>query len=161
MPTAGTPAAKAAITITITAMDTHATTIETLSESHRDCFACGVRNHIGLNLHFEIGSDGIATAFWQPSSAYQSYANRLHGGVIATMLDSAMLHALFAKGIAGVTAELTIRYLQAVDLVEPLQITASIEMERRGIYLCRADIHQNGTRAVRATAKFMAMPSIT
>ena len=141
-----------------TAMDTNATTIEALHHSHRDCFACGVGNHIGLNLHFEIGPDGTATAVWQPSSAYQSYADRLHGGVIATMLDSAMVHALFAKGIAGVTAELTIRYLQMVALAEPLHVTGAVERGRHGVYICRADIHQNGIHAVRATAKFMAMP---
>jgi len=142
-------------------MDTNATTIEAMPaphESHRDCFACGADNHIGLNLHFEIGSDGIASAVWQPSCAYQSYADRLHGGVIATMLDSAMVHALFAKGIAGVTAELTIRYLQTVGLADPLHVTGAVARGRHGVYLCRADIHQNGTHAVRATAKFMAMP---
>jgi acyl-coenzyme A thioesterase PaaI-like protein len=142
----------------ITTMHTNATTTEaSLLDSHRECFACGVCNTAGLCLHFEIGSDGVASAVWQPSTAFQSYPDRLHGGVIATLLDSAMVHALFAKGIAGVTAELTIRYLQAVDLVEPLHITASIETERHGIYLCRAEVYQNGRHAVRASAKFMAM----
>lgn len=152
------------IMTTTTAMDTNVTTIEAqpaLHDSHHNCFACGIGNDIGLNLHFEIGSDGSASAIWQPSFAYQSYADRLHGGVIATMLDSAMVHALFAKGVTGVTAELTIRYLQSVGLADPLHVTGAVERERHGIYLCRADIHQNGAQAVRATAKFMAMPPIT
>jgi len=142
-------------------MDMNATHIEVmpaLHDSHRNCFACGFGNPNGLNLHFEIASDGITSAVWQPSSAYQSYAARLHGGVIATLLDSAMVHALFAKGVAGVTAELTIRYLQMVGVADPLHVTGSVERGRHGVYICRADIHQNGTHAVRATAKFMAMP---
>lgn len=143
-------------------MDTNATTIEALPElreSHRACFACGVCNNSGLYLDFKIGTDGTASAVWQPSSAYQSYPDHLHGGVIATILDGAMVHALFAKGIAGVTAELTIRYLHTVGLADPLLVTGAVEHGRHGVYLCQAAIHQNGTYAVRSTAKFMAMTS--
>jgi hypothetical protein len=44
-------------------MDTNATTITeaSLQDSHHDCFACGVGNKGGLNLHFEIDSDGMAS----------------------------------------------------------------------------------------------------
>jgi acyl-coenzyme A thioesterase PaaI-like protein len=142
-------------------MNTNVTRTETMpaaNDSHRDCFACGVCNTGGLNLHFEVDACGVASALWQPSSAFQSYPGRLHGGVIATLMDSAMVHALFAKGISGVTAELTIRYLQRVGLEQALQVTGQIEAERHGLYICRADVHQNGKHAVHASAKFMAMP---
>jgi len=125
---------------------------------HRDCFACGVCNHGGLNLHFDVGPDGMATAVWQPSPAFRSYPDRVHGGVIATLLDSAIVHALFARGVAGVTAELTIRYLQSVSVASPVHVTGWIESSRHGVYLCCAEVHQSGALAVRATAKFMAMP---
>jgi len=146
-------------------MHTHASTTEArpgLKESHRACFACGVCNPAGLKLHFEVDACGMASAVWQPSSAFQSYPDRLHGGVSATLLDSAMVHALSAKGIRGVTAELSIRYLQSVDLEQPLLVTGHVESKLHGVYLCRADVHQGGTHAVRATAKFMAMqPPLT
>ena len=142
----------------ITAMDTNAT-IETqaLADSHRACFACGASNNDGLNLHFDIGPDSMASAVWQPSTAFQSYPDRLHGGVIATLLDSVIVHALFAKGIAGVTAEMTIRYLKSAGLREPVHVTGSVVSGRHGVFLCHAEVHQNGTIAVRASAKFMAM----
>jgi acyl-coenzyme A thioesterase PaaI-like protein len=133
-----------------------------LTDSHRACFACGVCNNGGFNLHFDIDSDGMASATWQPSPSFQSYPDRLHGGVIATLLDSAMVHALFARGIAGVTAEMTIRYLTSVGLQEPVRVTGSVACRRHGVYLCHAELHQNGNRAVRASAKFMAMtPPVT
>lgn len=143
-------------------MDTNATTTEpSLQDSHHDCFACGVCNKGGLNLHFEIDSDGVAAAFWQPTPAFQSYPDRVHGGVIATMLDSAIVHALFAKGIAGVTAEMTIRYLKRVGLQEPLHVCGHVESEKHGVFICRAQVHQGGVLAVRASAKFVAMPPET
>jgi len=130
-----------------------------LEELHRDCFACGVCNNSGLNLHFDVGADGVAMAVWQPSAAFRSYPDRVHGGVIATLLDSAIVHALFAKGVAGVTAELTIRYLQTVQLDAPVQVTGRVESVRHGIFFCAAEVHQSGILVVRASAKFMAMPS--
>lgn len=142
----------------ITAMDTNAATTEpSLQDSHHDCFACGVCNSGGLNLHFEIDSNGMASAVWQPSSAFQSYPDRVHGGVIATLLDSAIVHALFARDIAGVTAEMTVRYLKSVGLEEPVHVTGTVVSERHGVFLCHAEARQNGNLAVRASAKFMAM----
>lgn len=142
----------------ITTMDMNAT-IDTkaLTESHRDCFACGAFNAGGLHLLFETDFNGTVSAVWQPSTGFRSYPDRLHGGVIAILLDSAMVHALFARGVAGVTAELTIRYLRSVGLSDPLQVSGRVESERHGIFTCRADIHQAGIHVVRASAKFMAM----
>jgi len=129
-----------------------------LEELHRECFACGISNHNGLNLHFDVGADRVASAVWQPSPAFRSYPDRVHGGVIAALLDSAIVHALFARCVAGVTAELTIRYLQSVNVTNPVRVTGWIESNRHGVYLCGAEAHQAGLLAVRASAKFMAMP---
>jgi len=144
---------------TMTTMDTNATTdSSTLKDSHRDCFACGGCNVHGLKLHFEVDDNGVAAADWQPSAAFLSYADRVHGGVIATLLDSSMVHALFAQGVAGVTAELTIRYLQGVNIDDPIHVSGWVVSKRHGVYVCRAELHQGAVLAVRASAKFVAMP---
>jgi len=130
----------------------------TLKDSHCDCFACGVGNGKGLNLHFNTDREGVASAIWLPAGAFQSYPDRVHGGVIATLLDSAMVHALFAEGVSGVTAELTIRYLKSVNIFDPVQVSGWVEEFRHGIHFCRAEVRQTGVLAVRASAKFLAMP---
>ncbi|MBN8711411.1 MAG: hypothetical protein BGO12_08225 [Verrucomicrobia bacterium 61-8] len=132
---------------------------QALADTHRQCFACGECNQGGLNLHFEIGEDGSASGVWQPSDVFRSYPDRIHGGVIATLMDSAIVHALFAREIAGLTAELTIRYLCRINLHDPVHVRGWVEGSRRRIYQCRAEVHQAGVLAVRATAKFMAMPA--
>lgn len=126
--------------------------------SHEACFACGVTGQSGLRLHFEVGEDGVALAEWMPKQEFRSYPDRIHGGVVATLLDSAMVHTLFARGIAGVTAEITIRYLQAVSPDAPAHITGWVEGAPGRIHRCRAEVHQNGSLAVRATAKFVPIP---
>lgn len=143
-------------------MDTSVTPTENpgsaLHELHRACFACGADNSGGLKLRFIAGAEGISTAEWQPSPGFSSYPGCLHGGVIATLLDSAMVHALFTLGIAGVTAELTIRYAKRVHVHEAIRVSGWMESERRGIFLCQARIQQSGLPCVRATAKFMTTP---
>jgi acyl-coenzyme A thioesterase PaaI-like protein len=124
---------------------------------HADCFACGISRGSGLSLHFEVGPDGVAKAVWMPSETFASYPDRVHGGIVATLIDSAMVHALFARGVAGVTAELTIRYNRSVSLRHPVEISGWVESERRGIYYCRAEVRQNGALAARAGAKFMRL----
>jgi len=139
-------------------MDTNATTeTPTLNDLHHHCFACGGLNAHGLRLHFEVDANGVAAAVWQPSAAFLSYADRVHGGVIATLLDSSMVHALFAMGVTAVTAELTIRYLESVNVMSMAHVSGWVESKRHGIYLCRAEVHQGGVLAVRASAKFVAM----
>ena len=126
--------------------------------SHEACFACGVTGQRGLRLHFRIGEDGLASAGWTSKPEFRSYPDRVHGGVVATLLDSAMVHALFARGITGVTAEITIRYLQAVSPDAPVRITGWVEGEPGRIHRCRAEVHQRGALAVRASAKFVSVP---
>jgi len=125
---------------------------------HHDCFACGESNPCGLRLRFVYDATGVASADWQPDVAFMSYADRVHGGVIATLLDSSMVHALFGKGLIGVTAELTVRYLQSVNMLDLVRVSGWVESNRHGVYLCRAEARQGEVLAVRATAKFMAMP---
>lgn len=136
-------------------------TMAALRDSHQDCFACGTCNKRGLGLRFEVDSDGLAKAIWQPLEGLGSYPDRIHGGVIATLLDCAMVHALFASGIAGVTVEMTIRYLRGVGLLEPLHVTGRVVSESHGLFICRADVHQGGIHAVRASAKFMSLAPTT
>jgi acyl-coenzyme A thioesterase PaaI-like protein len=124
---------------------------------HRECFACGSANPQGLNLHFEIAGDGAATALWQPQSAFRSYPDRVHGGVLATLADSAIVHCLFARGVSGVTAELTLRYRHAVQLREAVVVRGWIESCRHGVYFCKAEILQSARVAVQAAARFMVL----
>ena len=77
--------------------------------------------------------------------------------MIATLLDSVIIHALFARDVAGVTAEMTIRDLKSVTLIEPVQVTGRVVSGRHGVLLCHAELYQNETIAACASAKFMAL----
>lgn len=125
------------------------------SEFHPNCFVCGQVQPFGLGLCCEVDADGVAAARWQPSPAFQSYPDRLHGGILAALVDGAMVHALHAKGLAGVTVELNIRFLRSARLTLPLEIAARVEAVRGGLFRGTATIDQGCHRIVRASAKFM------
>jgi acyl-coenzyme A thioesterase PaaI-like protein len=127
-----------------------------LTELHRECFACGDGSGAGLNLRFAPDADGAATALWVPSPQFKSYPDRVHGGIIATLLDSAIVHALVYRGVTGVTAELTLRYLHSVNLEDAVRLVGWVESSKLGMFLCRAELYQREVLAVRASAKFIA-----
>ena len=69
-----------------------------------------------------------------------------------------MVHALFARGIAGVTAEMTVRYRAPVAIGSPVHVTTRLDAQKHGVYRLSAEVRQEGTLAAKAIAKFMAMP---
>jgi uncharacterized protein (TIGR00369 family) len=143
---------------TTTAIIMHVTTEHPLiQELHRSCFACGMANPDGLNLQFSITAGGTARTTWNPSDHYKGYLDRVHGGVLATLLDSAMVHGLFAQGVAAVTAELTVRYLRPVLVDAPVHVSGWVESDAHGLSICRSEIHQADTLAVTAKAKFITI----
>jgi acyl-coenzyme A thioesterase PaaI-like protein len=111
-----------------------------------------------LGLVFCVDEAGVTHAIWQPSAVFQSYDERIHGGILATLMDASMVHTLFARGIVGVTVEITVRYHAPVLLGTPVEVTTRLEEQKHGVYSLRAEVRQDGDLAAKANAKFMQMP---
>ena len=125
----------------------------TTPDNHPRCFACG-RATDGLALAFSSTADGV-TAEFACDPCYRSYDDCLHGGIVATLLDAAMTHALFARGTTAVTARLTIQYRRPVALSVPAQITGRVTESRNPLYHVVATVEQDGRRCAEAKAVFM------
>jgi acyl-coenzyme A thioesterase PaaI-like protein len=87
-------------------------------------------------------------------SRFQGYANRLHGGVIALLFDAAMTHCLLARELAGVTAELKVRYQFPVAAGRAVIVRAWAEKKKSRLYLVQGTLHQDGEVKSTAQAKF-------
>jgi acyl-coenzyme A thioesterase PaaI-like protein len=125
------------------------------TQAHPFCFVCSRANPMGLALHYEPQPDGSVTANFLGRHTLEGYTGLLHGGVIATLLDGAMTHCLFARGICGLTAELKVRYHQSVVATEAVFIQAWLDNDAHGLYQLRAELTQGGVVKVGATGKFM------
>lgn len=55
------------------------------------CFICGMENPVGLKSQFYNMEDGSALTLFTYLPAHQSFPQRVHGGLIATMLDELTL----------------------------------------------------------------------
>lgn len=94
----------------------------------RMCFICGLENPAGLHLRFyDDGKDGVTCDF-TVTPKHQSYPGRVHGGVIAAVLDEAggRTAAISDHNRFFVTASLEVRYRQPVPLGTPLRAVGKL-----------------------------------
>lgn len=90
------------------------------------CFVCGSKNPIGLSLEFIPTGKGIC-ARYTPVKEHQGWQGVVHGGIISTLLDEAMVKASIGAGFDSVTAEITIRFKEPLFVGEETIIEAGIK----------------------------------
>ena len=120
------------------------------------CFACGTENPIGLHLHFFQLPQGCLS-FFTPSREHQSYNDRMHGGLIMTLMDEVMGNYLFLKdGIPAYTGKMESRFRHPILIGETVLITCE-EVRRKGhlIVMSAKITKEDGTIAAEATSHMM------
>jgi hypothetical protein len=149
--------ASTATTTAAPAAPTEAALRALCAREHRACFACRPAAHGGLGLVFAVQPDGCVSAEWICPPGGESFEGIVHGGLLATALDSAMIHALFARGIVARTGELTVRYRNPVRIGEPVTVVAKYCGGMPPLHRLEAEIRQAGLLCAKATGKFMAV----
>jgi uncharacterized protein (TIGR00369 family) len=89
------------------------------------CYVCGEKNPQGLHLKFTV-HNGIVLTEFTPQKIHQGYKDIVHGGIITTILDEAMVKAALMKGIPAVTAEITVRFKNSLMAGEKVIVEAYI-----------------------------------
>ncbi len=92
------------------------------------CFVCGRLNPAGLHLSFEKSQSKVITSF-TPKKEYQGYADIIHGGIITTVLDEAMVKVCILNGINAMTAEITVRFKKPLLTGTTCRVEAWINSE--------------------------------
>ena len=103
----------------------------TFADHH--CFACGGTNPNGMRLRIEIGHD-MARTTWVAGDDFVGWSDKIHGGIIATLLDEVMAWAPSSNDAWAVTAEMTIRYRSPAAPGEELRAIGRVVRQRRRIY---------------------------
>ena len=123
----------------------------------RNCFACGGDNERGLHMVFRREGDRTVCDYI-PLEYQQGYPGRMHGGVVATLIDDAMGWAIYHAGAWGATARLSIRYRKPVPLDENLRIKAWVVGNRSRLIEARAELRDSrGTLLAEAESSFMKL----
>ncbi len=123
----------------------------------RSCFVCGESNPAGLNLRFE--TDGrIVRARVVPRPEHVGFRQTVHGGLISTLLDEAMVWACAVQtGRFGFCGELNVRFLQPVAPNQPVVASAELVADRRGrVFEAKAELRDDAGRVLAtATGKYL------
>ncbi len=108
----------------------------------RMCFACGLENPAGLQLHFyDNGADEVAADFTvQPD--HQGYPGVVHGGVVAAILDELGGRTVMIGNPNRffMTAKLEIKYRQPVPVGVPLKAVGKLIKLKERLATARAEI---------------------
>lgn len=126
-----------------------------------NCFACGGANPIGMHLAIELG-EGNASTTWLPGENFEGWEEKVHGGLLATLLDEVMAWAPSSFDSWAVTAEMSIRYRSPADPGEMLTARGWVTERRRRIYQVRGEVRGTDGRLVaEAHGRFLgASPSV-
>ena len=116
-------------------------------DDERHCFGCGERNPIGLKLKFSRTEDGVETIF-TPDKSHQGCRDLLHGGLMALVLDEAMVNAVWLSGTPAVPVDIRVRLRQAVRVGETLRIRARIVGNQKRLVMTRAEATDSSDRLV-------------
>ena len=128
----------------------------------KTCFGCGEDNPRGLRL--KLGYDGdTKTVFgeFQATQELEGAPNIIHAGVIASILDEAMVTVNKYMDIVALTGELTIRYLQPAFIQENLYIRGGYVKKNKRVIENRAEIeNEMGKIVARAKGKYLEVDKI-
>jgi len=124
---------------------------------HAQCLLCGSEHPQGFGLFFSTYADGHVEAVFFCESRYQGYTGYLHGGIISSLLDSAMTNCLFAQGHAAMTGELKVRFLKPVVVNRNALVSARLVKSYSMLFNMEAELRQNKELMARAKGKFMKL----
>lgn len=127
----------------------------------RGCLVCGRENPHGLRLSLHVDTDtGTVTTDYTPTPQHIGFEGIIHGGVLATVLDEAMVWAATWAGKRFcVCGELTVRYRQSATVGAPLRVEAKVDAVRsRMIETSGSIVDAAGNVFTTSTAKYVPVP---
>jgi uncharacterized protein (TIGR00369 family) len=126
------------------------------------CLVCGRRNPHGLKLSLNVdGATGTVTVQFTPRPEHIGFEGIVHGGVLATVLDEAMVWAATWAGkrfcVAG---EMSVRFRRTAGVGELLKVEAKVEAARSRLVLTAGTVANAAAETVaEATGKYVPVPS--
>src|SRR3712207_1714668 len=114
----------------------------------------GFAQRIGAQV--EDADDGGARIAFEVREEHLNPAGTLHGGVVATLVDTAMGQAIRTTTGAGevpATSQLTVTYLRP-GKPGALLVTARLRTRGEHLTVCEADVRQDGKDLAHAVATF-------
>jgi uncharacterized protein (TIGR00369 family) len=127
----------------------------------RGCVVCGHDNRHGLHLHLNVDEpSGVVTAEYVPRPEHIGFEGIIHGGILSTVLDEAMVWcATWAGKRFCVAGEMNVRFRRSATVGQKLTIEARIGSLRSRMIETEAFIRDEpGNVIAEATGKYVPLP---
>ena len=126
---------------------------------HDRCFVCGADNPRGLHMNFS-SHDGVTSGYFTIRSDLESFSGVAHGGILTTLLDSAMSRWLYDREIYTFTAIIKVRFRRPAAPGEKLFVEAKKKFQRgRRYYMVSRLSDIKGMEVASAEAVFVLQNS--
>ena len=124
-----------------------------------NCFVCGSRNPIGLQLNFTIDGNDICHSQFIPAENHCGYDGVTHGGIIFSALDDVMANWLFLKGLKAFTAKCEIRYKDVLPIGARTRLEGHCLKQKARLIQMRGILIREDTNKIvaEADASFMLL----
>lgn len=125
----------------------------------RYCFACGALNPIGLHMEVAYLEDKAVSKL-SLKREFQGWHDIVHGGVVATILDEIMAHAVMHYVGKGVTTSLQITYRIPLPVGEEVHALGYVVERKSRAVVARGEIRRAGNEKViaKGESRFVLLP---
>ncbi|MBI4603864.1 MAG: PaaI family thioesterase [Planctomycetes bacterium] len=123
------------------------------------CFVCGRDNAAGLDVEFFRDGPKVVCD-WIPHEKHLGYRDRVHGGIVATILDEAMSWAPAAElGRMCYSIELSVKYRQPIPSGAAVRVEAEVvELRSRAARTRGRIVDSEGRVRAEATGLYFPLP---
>jgi acyl-coenzyme A thioesterase PaaI-like protein len=125
------------------------------------CFVCGKDNPRGFKIQVSYQEDHLA-AETELSLAreFQGWREVIHGGILATLLDELMAHAVWHFAGPGLTLSLEVRFHAPLKPGEPVRVRGAVHPANGSRRMAEGEIIRlaDGARIASGKSRFLLLP---
>ena len=126
------------------------------------CLVCGRDNPHGMRLHLNVDDQsGVVSCDFTPAAHHIGFSGIIHGGVLATVLDEAMVWAaIWSEKRFCVCGELNVRFRHSAAVGQSLHVQAQVAAVHSRLLETKGSItdSSSGKVLVRSTGKYVPLP---
>jgi uncharacterized protein (TIGR00369 family) len=127
-----------------------------LLRDNENCYVCGAKNQDGLRASFEIDAkDRSIRGTFTPRPEHEGWTGIVHGGLITTLLDEAMVKLAANLGMPAVSAELTVKFRSPARPGEELVVRGRIVDSQNRLILAEACVGRGAVIVAEAKGKLL------
>ena len=127
----------------------------------RMCVICGDKNKFGMNGRFYDLENGDAVGIMNTKDCQQSYPGRVHGGMIAAVIDELIARAMWVSDpdAWGVTVDISVKYRKPVPTDSEIKAVGRVTKITHRSFEGEAEIYlEDGSLAATGHGKYLKIP---